>query len=308
MSLSAETRTRIETLVKDHPVVLFMKGTREQPQCGFSATVIGILENIGPSYETVNVLEDQEIREGVKAYSEWPTVPQLYIDGEFVGGCDLVQQMYGAGELHRALGMEAVEATVPAISITDAAASAIRDVKSQHEHLAVHLKIDAGFNHEFSLAPAKGFEIAATANDIEILFDRDSAARAEGLVVDMTQTAEGPGFSINNPNVPAPVKPMSVQELKQLMDAGETVHLYDVREQAERDIASIEGSVLLNEAAVGVIDKLERDALLVFQCHSGARSQAAADYFRGQGFTNVHNLEGGIDAWSQHIDPDVPRY
>ncbi|MGR8921590.1 MAG: Grx4 family monothiol glutaredoxin [Gammaproteobacteria bacterium] len=308
MSLADHVRERIEVAVGTAPVVLFMKGSRQQPQCGFSATVVGILDNLVTEYHTVNVLEDPEIREGIKVYSEWPTIPQLYIGGEFVGGCDLVQQMYTSGDLHRALGQDAAEPTVPSIRISDAAADAIRNVRSQHPELAVHLKIDAAFNHEFSLAPAKGHEIRAADNDIEICFDRDSAARAEGLSVDMMQTPEGPGFQISNPSAPPPVGQMPVEELKAKMDAGANLHLFDVREQSERDIAHIQGSVLLDEAAVAMIDKLPRDAMLVFQCHSGVRSQQAAEYFRGQGFTNVHNLVGGIDAWSQAIDPDVPRY
>jgi monothiol glutaredoxin len=81
-----------------------------------------------------------------------------------------------------------------------------------------------------------------------------------------------------------------------------------VREQAERDIAAIEGAMLLDEDAVAFIDTLPKDAQLVFHCHSGVRSQAAAEYFRAQGYTNVANLAGGIDAWSREIDSNVPRY
>ncbi len=308
MSLSDETRQRIESAIATHEVVLFMKGSRGQPQCGFSATVVGILDNLVPDYHTVDVLSDPEIREGIKLYSEWPTIPQLYIGREFVGGCDLVQQMYAAGDLHRALGREPVAATVPELIISDAAAAAIREVGAQHPELSVHLAIDAGFNHQFSLAPAAAHEISVTANGITVSFDRDSAARANGLEIDMAETPQGPGFSIRNPNAPAPVPQMSVEELKRRLDAGEDVHLIDVREPAEREIAHIEGSRLLDEDAVREIDALPRDALLVFQCHSGMRSQSAAQYFRDQGFSNVHNLEGGIDAWSQRIDPQVPRY
>ena len=308
MSLTEPTRQRIESAIGANSVVLFMKGDRQQPQCGFSATVVSILDNLVSDYDTVDVLSDQEIREGIKLFSDWPTIPQLYIDGEFVGGCDVIQQMYAQGELHRALGQEVVEVEVPEITITDSAAAAIREVQSSHPQLAVHLKIDAGYNHEFNLAPAKGHEIKATSNDIEVLFDRDSAARATGLSVDMMEGPEGPGFSINNPNAPAPVNQMEVEELKQRLDANDDLYLFDVREAAEREIASIGGSRMLDEAAVSFIDSLERDAMLVFQCHSGVRSQSAAEYFRSQGFTNVHNLAGGIDAWSQRIDANVPRY
>ena len=308
MTLAPELRTRIETTLNAHPVVLFMKGTRAQPQCGFSATVVGILDGLLDEYHTVDVLADQAIREGVKLFSEWPTIPQLYIDGEFVGGCDLVQQLYASGDLHRSLGQEPEVVEPPALNISEAAATAIRAVQAGRPELSVHLKIDKAWNHQFNLAPAKGHEIRATDNGIEILLDPASAKRAAGLRLDMVDTDDGPGFVIDNPNAPAPVQQMTVQELKALRDAGEPVHLFDVREQAEREVACIEGAELLDEAAVARIDTLPRDALLVFHCHSGVRSQAAAEYFRGQGYTRVYNLAGGIDAWSRDIDPNVPRY
>lgn len=99
----SDTRTRIEEILKSNRVVLFMKGDRRFPQCGFSATVVQILDELLPDYVTVNVLEDPEIREGIKEYSSWPTIPQLYVAGEFQGGCDIVIDMYRSGELQEKL-------------------------------------------------------------------------------------------------------------------------------------------------------------------------------------------------------------
>ena len=90
---------RIESDIKANPVVLFMKGTPVFPQCGFSARVVQILSHLGVPFKGVNVLEDMEIREGIKAYANWPTIPQLYVGGEFVGGCDIIMEMFQAGEL-----------------------------------------------------------------------------------------------------------------------------------------------------------------------------------------------------------------
>jgi monothiol glutaredoxin len=90
---------RIESEIKSTPVVLYMKGTPVFPQCGFSARVVQILSHLGVPFKGVNVLEDGEIREGIKAYANWPTIPQLYVQGEFVGGCDIVMEMFQAGEL-----------------------------------------------------------------------------------------------------------------------------------------------------------------------------------------------------------------
>ena len=89
----------IRTSVAEHPVMLFMKGTAMFPQCGFSARVVQILTHMGVAFKTVNVLEDAELREGIKQFSNWPTIPQLYVNGEFVGGCDIVTEMFQSGEL-----------------------------------------------------------------------------------------------------------------------------------------------------------------------------------------------------------------
>ncbi len=93
----------IEQQVKSSDVVLFMKGTPQFPQCGFSGQVVQILDYLGVPYKGVNVLDSEELRQGVKAYSNWPTIPQLYVKGEFLGGCDIIREMFQAGELQGAL-------------------------------------------------------------------------------------------------------------------------------------------------------------------------------------------------------------
>jgi monothiol glutaredoxin len=101
----SETQQRIDQLVKGHPVVLFMKGTEQFPMCGFSGRAIQILKASGAqNLVTVNVLEDEEIRQGIKAYANWPTIPQLYVKGEFVGGSDIMMEMYESGELQQLIG------------------------------------------------------------------------------------------------------------------------------------------------------------------------------------------------------------
>ena len=101
MDLAPELRQKIESLVKSDPVVLFMKGSRSFPQCGFSASVVGILNTLIPKYTTVNVLADAEVRDGMKQLSDWPTFPQLYVKGELVGGCDIALEMAASGELKK---------------------------------------------------------------------------------------------------------------------------------------------------------------------------------------------------------------
>ena len=106
--LDPVTRDRIQSDINSQEVVLFMKGTPIFPQCGFSAATVGVLTHLGVQFRGVNVLDDDSIREGIKAYSDWPTIPQLYVKGEFVGGCDIVREMYETGELMEMLNSHGV--------------------------------------------------------------------------------------------------------------------------------------------------------------------------------------------------------
>ena len=102
----SDANERISQIVNEHDVVLFMKGTPLFPQCGFSSRAVAILEHCGADFESVDVLQDMEIRQGIKGYSDWPTIPQLYVKGEFVGGSDIMMEMYESGELQQLLGGE----------------------------------------------------------------------------------------------------------------------------------------------------------------------------------------------------------
>lgn len=203
MNFDEPLRQHIEDLLASDRVVLFMKGTPQMPQCGFSAATVNILDSLVPNYTTVNVLEDSDIREGIKAYSSWPTIPQLYIDREFVGGCDIVKQMFNIGALHEVLGLEAPDRSAPAITLSDAAATMFRSALEGQTGMAVHLQIDARWQHKFTLGRSEGHEVRSTANGVEILMDLETAQRAQGLVVDVEDTFQGRSLRINNPKVPA---------------------------------------------------------------------------------------------------------
>jgi monothiol glutaredoxin len=103
----SDASERISKIVNENPVVLFMKGTPLFPQCGFSSRAVAILEHCGADFESVDVLQDMEIRQGIKTFSDWPTIPQLYVNGEFVGGSDIMMEMYEAGELQQLLAEKA---------------------------------------------------------------------------------------------------------------------------------------------------------------------------------------------------------
>ena len=105
-----DIHTQIKETVEAHDVVLFMKGSKLMPQCGFSSRVAGILGGLSVEYQDVNVLADEALRQGIKDYSDWPTIPQLYVKGEFVGGCDIIREMYESGELTEMLQTHGIDA------------------------------------------------------------------------------------------------------------------------------------------------------------------------------------------------------
>jgi monothiol glutaredoxin len=312
MQLDNELKQRIEGLISSDRVVLFMKGSRHFPQCGFSATVTQILDKLVPKYATVNVLADAQVREGIKAFSEWPTIPQLYVEGKFVGGCDIVREMFQNGELQTLLGVSAPAATTtsapanaPKVSVSPAAKRAIEEAKGS-EPGYLRLEVSPDFEHALSIdEPAEG-DFRVDAGGITVLVDAESAARAAGVSIDFHPGEQG-GFKVDNPNEPARVRPLSAADLKAMFDAGERFELIDVRTPEELALSAIPGGRLLDQQLAQQLFELDRDAALVFYCHHGSRSQAAAQQFVREGFRRVYNLMGGIDAWSS-IDPSTPRY
>lgn len=308
MSLDPSLHSRIDTLLREHPVVLFMKGTRAAPRCGFSAATVGVLDELLADYASVDVLEDAAIREGIKVYGNWPTIPQLYVNGELIGGADIVQSMYTSGQLQALFGLPKPDRTPPVITISDTAAAAIRDALADAEPgLALHLTIDARYQAQFHLAETDEHAIRSEANGIAIYLDLGSAQRARGIRIDWVETAQGGGLALDNPNAPAAVKPLSVRELKVRLDAG-SITLIDVRPPEERAQAALTQPFLTLDAGVAALAALPKETPLAFLCHSGARSAGAAEHFRGLGFRQVYNVEGGIGAWSREIDPGVPLY
>lgn len=302
------TRERIDTQIRSHDVVLFMKGNRSQPQCGFSATVIQILDDIGPDYETVDVLSDPEVRSGIKEYSAWPTIPQLYVKGEFVGGCDIIQEMYASGELYGTFGLATPERIPPTLHVTERAAAFVREAVEGASGQRLHLRVGVNFEPRLYLGPEEAGELVAEAGGVPWHIDLPSCARAEGIRIDYVETAQGHELRVDNPNAPPAVKELGVAELKALLDSDEPVQLFDVRSEEERAVAQIAGARVLDEATVREIEALPKDTRLHFFCHHGARSLKAAEHFLALGFREVYNVVGGIDAWSRQVDASVPRY
>lgn len=308
MSLEPALRSRIESILNANRVVLFMKGQPSMPQCGFSAKAVGALQDLGVEFDHVNVLADADIREGIKAYGEWPTIPQLYIDGELIGGSDIILQMAGSGELSSVLGLAAPDRTPPRITVTPAAVEMLRGALADSPGASLQLGIDARFQPNFQLAPHDDNAIAAESNGLRVQFDLASARRADGITIDWVDDIRGKGLAIDNPNAPKAVQELSVRDADDQLRAG-SITVVDVRPADERAIAAINAPFETfdgdNRAR---LEALPKDTALAFLCHHGGRSAQAAEQFRAQGFTKVSNITGGIDAWSNEVDNGVPKY
>ncbi len=200
MSLSPELQARLQGIVDSSPCVLFMKGNPVAPQCGFSAQVVQVLNRLLPEYQTFDVLSDGEVRDGVKEFSDWPTIPQLYVGGEFMGGCDIVKEMYDSGELHDALGMErpALTDDQVAIKVSADAEQILRDAQLRQQ-AELHFGIDAKFQPFLGFGPATGSELRVPVGDLSFLLDRDSAVRAQGASITVVESEHGQRLDIDIP-------------------------------------------------------------------------------------------------------------
>ena len=200
MELAEATRQKLDSLIGSDRVVLFMKGNRQGPQCGFSATVVQILDRLVADYTTVDVLSDPEVRDGVKTYSSWPTIPQLYVGGEFIGGCDIIQEMFGSGELQEALGVAMPSDVTPELELTEAAAEALKKLLTERpEGRELHLAIDARQQAGLFIGPEEPGDLRTEARDIVLLMDPLTASRANGLTIDAEDGPDGPAFRIGMP-------------------------------------------------------------------------------------------------------------
>jgi monothiol glutaredoxin len=197
---------------------------------------------------------------------------------------------------------------LPDIRISDAARRAFEEAAAGGDGDPLRITIDERFVHVMRFDAQLPSDVAVPCGPITIVLDAASALRADGMSIDFAAGPNGSGFTIDNPAQPPAVRPLSARELKGMMDSGVAFELADVRTVEEREIAKIEGSRLLDKAYYDYLLGLDRNTIIVFQCHHGIRSRSAAEHCLTQGFRNLYNLEGGIDAWSQAVDPSVPRY
>lgn len=299
--MTDQTTQRIEQMLNENPVFLFMKGTPQTPMCGFSSNTVKILKDLlGDDFATFNVLEDPEIREGIKTYGQWPTIPQLYVNKELIGGNDIISEMFNTGELHELLSLEQPDRTPPEISITDEALAHIKDgLKDMGDH-QLFLSIDDEFNTRFSLEMPKGYEVVADVGDLKVHMDIGTAKRAAGIEISWVDELQGSGLRIKNPNEPPAVEPLTAAELRDWFDTDvANPMVLDVRSEEKFAEGSVEHAVRLDKETIQTVESMAKDEPLVFVCQVGQSSMSAAEYFRKKGHTKVFNLTGGYNAWNE---------
>ncbi|MFZ9887550.1 MAG: Grx4 family monothiol glutaredoxin [Myxococcota bacterium] len=220
MALTAALRAELEAMTRQHRVVLFMKGTRARPQCGFSASVVEILDELLDDYATVDVLARPEVREGIKEYSDWPTIPQLYVAGEFVGGADILRELRETGELEEILGATVDGQGEPPhsplvddgaaplqVTVTAGAIAAMLAARQEDDGSFLRLEISPEFEHGLFFDDKKPGDRTVACDGVTLVVDAESAARADHIRIDYVKEGEREGFKIDNPNRNKPAKP-----------------------------------------------------------------------------------------------------
>ena len=272
---------QIEQLLDENKIVLFMKGTSSAPECGFSARAADVLRRCGAAFKDVDVLADQAMRQGLKDYSNWPAIPQAFVDGKLVGGSDILLEMFNSGELQSLLGLGPAAGSDggPAITIAPNAVKAFAAVgKDAEPGEVLRFEINPSFQHALFFGPKRASDHAVVCGELTLHVSRDSAARADGVNIDSFDgsgsVAQGVGFKIDNPNQPAGVSHIGPAELETRLKASEPVVLIDVRGPKERQRAGLEQALALDAKGQAMLADLPKDALVVFFCHHGMRSVA----------------------------------
>ncbi len=299
--MTDQTTQRIEKMLDENPVFLFMKGNPQTPMCGFSSNTVKILKDmIGEDFGSFNVLEDPEIREGIKTYGQWPTIPQLYVNKELIGGNDIISEMFNTGELHELLNLTQPDRTPPSITITEDALNHIKEgLKEMGDH-QLFLSVDDEFNTRFSLEMPKGYEIIADVGDLKVYMDIGTAKRSDGVEISWVDELQGSGLRIKNPNEPPAVQDLSVAELQDWFSTDvNQPQIYDVRSADKVAEGTVNKAVRLDKQAISDIESMDKETPLVFVCQVGQSSMAAAEFFRKKGYTKVFNLTGGYNAWNE---------
>jgi monothiol glutaredoxin len=290
--MTEELRSKLQTMIDSHDVVLFMKGNREQPQCGFSSRVVGVLEELEAEYQTYNVFSDPDIRSGMKDFSQWPTFPQLYVKQEFLGGCDVITEMMQSGELAPLLGITVEDVPPPTVHCSPSILALFKESLDTHDG-GIHLEVSKTFQYDLFVGPKNNAQVESSVDGVPFYFSRGSAKRADGISLDFKDGDNG-GVLIDNPNEPK-FQDIAVPDLENWLSDHPNAKVYQIGVGTD---SVLPFATVLDASAHQEIESLPKDQPIAFICMMGVRSQQAAKSLAFQGYTNILNVVGGLNAWT----------
>ncbi len=279
---------QVDDAIASDDVVVFMKGTREAPHCGFSAQMVEILNHLLPNYSTFDVRDDVELRRVVKERSGWPTFPQLYVRGEFIGGSDIVKELFVSGDLAGRLGVAPAELPSPELHFSQRALEQLVRLAAGQP---VRIELDARGDSHLSVSQRQSSDIELSVGDIVVVMDVLTATRADGLRVDYLP--EPGGFIVSH----AKVTPITAARFTEMLAMQEPLLVVDCRTLAEYSTGSVPGAEHLNQALLEHLAGANEERTVVFVCRNGSRSSNVAEHFAVLNGTPARYLEGGLERW-----------
>ena len=293
--MNNDIQSKILKIIQDNKIILFMKGTKEKPQCGFSANAIKILDELIDDYHTINVLENPKIRKGIKEFSDWPTIPQLYIQEKFIGGCDIVQEMMNSGELLQILKIDIKVNNKIKIEINKEAQEKIKQFLNKFKRKNIlRISVNAQYEHFLNIDDKKINDTCIDYNEFQVIMNKLSSSRANGLKITFHKKNNIEGFKIYNPNAPIKPKKITTLDLKNLLKSDKKYTLLDIRKKDEWNKSHLKEAILLCEKPKTFLKLLNKKDKIIIVCNFGNRSLIMAKKIIKLGFQNVYSLSGGI--------------
>ncbi len=280
---------QVEAAISSDDVVVFMKGTREAPSCGFSAQIVEVLNHLLPNYSTFDVRNDPLLRQAVKSRSGWPTFPQLYIRGEFVGGSDIAKELFVTGELAARLGLARTELPDPELRVSRPALDALERLAAGEP---IRLELDAQGDANLSVSTKQPSDIEIPVERVRFVLDVLTASRVDGLRIDYV--SEPGGFVLTRPTTVGLSAPQVAEMLASEQNAP---LLVDCRTLAEFRQATLPKAEHLTRDLLHSLSTGAEGRRVVFFCRNGNRAQNVAEHFSIMWAKPALYLKGGLEGW-----------
>jgi monothiol glutaredoxin len=304
------TKEHVKELVEANRLIIFAKGTKDAPRCGFSARAMQVVGQFGKPFEVVDILSDPSIRPALVAHSEFPTSPQVFLNGELLGGSDIIFELSESGELERLIqsafeGVAVTPAAPAPVTISAAALAQLSSFKEDpSEFLRVEVQQQAG-GHTYGLALEKQssptVDRSWTIGGLKTVISRSCDDLYDKLSVDWVENPEHQGFSVQEVGTPPQPTELDTEELRGLLSSGAKLRIVDVREDDEWAAGHIDGALHLPLSRIETEwqqHAFEASETLIVYCAKGARSLRATQYLRAdKGLPGARSLRGGIGAF-----------